>query len=50
MLSPLPNDVVVTAYADNIIMSGKISEIRKAAVLCWDLMGKMNLKLNPAES
>jgi hypothetical protein len=43
-------DVVVTAYADNIIMSGKMSEIRKAAVMCRDLMAKMNLKLNPAES
>ena len=44
------HNVIITAYADNIIMTGKLSVVREAAVMCRDLMATMNLKLNPSES
>ena len=44
------HNVIITAYADNIIMTGKLSVVREAAVMCRDLMAMMNLKLNPSES
>ena len=40
------DNVVITAYSDNIIMTGKMSVVRRAAVVCRDLMATMNLKLN----
>ena len=40
------DNVVITAYSDNIIMTGKMSVVRRAAVVCKELMATMNLKLN----
>ena len=43
-------NVLITAYADNVVISGQLSEVGKVAVLYQSLMSKVNLSLNAAES